>query len=301
MKNAHPFRRLMQTLPAVLLSATVLFSSHHTFAKECAKPDVGLSYRQVSEKYEVLDCLHRGLAYARLRTGEEMYVDKSGNPVFTFPKNVTAKNRPVDPEYYDSDIEFFLEYDLIWIRANDGWKHGLIDKTGKIILPPKFDSKLMVVSKGKTILAGIKLRNDFLYDYQGNLLFEASSIGYPVEEMMQFGEYSRDKRTGYGQTKYGFINTAGEVVVPAKYYEVEDFSNGLAIVKEWSNNQPFCGYIDKTGTVVIPIEYSSCKSFKNGVASVGQGNDSFYINKQGKRVEKPQAKSNGSKGKKKKK
>ncbi|MBQ9601212.1 MAG: hypothetical protein IJR46_04295, partial [Neisseriaceae bacterium] len=44
-KNAHPFRRLMQTLPAVLLSATVLLSSHFAFAEEAKI--AGISYRQM--------------------------------------------------------------------------------------------------------------------------------------------------------------------------------------------------------------------------------------------------------------
>ena len=308
MKNAHPFCRLMQTLPAVLLSATVLLSSHFAFAEEAKI--AGISYRQMKEQYDYLGDYHRGLALVHNKnTGESSFVDKSGKTVFTFPNNI----KPVLYVENKLSIDLFLDHELLLIAGG-----GLADKSGKTIIPPKFND-FKVISKGKTILAIEKTHNGcifscgnadtkpsydgVLYDYQGNVLFEASGFGDPVEGMMKFDEYSRDKRTGYGQTKYGFINTAGEVVIPAKYYLAKDFSDGLAVVEEWSSasNKAFCGYIDKTGTVVIPIEYSSCTSFKNGVAEVRQGDDSFYINKQGKQVEKPKAKSNGSKGKKKKK
>lgn len=305
MKNAHPFCRLMQTLPAVLLSATVLLSSHFAFAEEAKI--AGVSYRQMKEQYDYLGDYHRGLALVHNKnTGESSFVDKSGKTVFTFPNNIKpAFSRNVQNP---SSIDLFLDHELLLIAGG-----GLADKSGKTIIPPKFND-FKVISKGKTILA-IEKTHSFngclfgcsnadtkpsydgvLYDYQGNVLFEASHFEAPVDGMMKFVNFNNNVLGGLK----GFISTDGKTIIPAKYYEAKDFSEGLACVSD-PNNKKYFGYIDKTGAVAIPFEYSSCGSFTNGVAKVGQGDDKFYINKQGKQVEKPKAKSNGSKGKKKKK
>lgn len=54
------------------------------------------------------------------------------------------------------------------------------------------------------------------------------------------------------------------VVIPAKYYLAENFSEGLAAVKingKW-------GFIDKTGKMVIPATFSGAKDFSEGLAAV---------------------------------
>ena len=78
--------------------------------------------------------------------------------------------------------------------------------------------------------------------------------------------------------KYGFRYANGEVVVPAKYDEVGNFSEGLApvmLIKEDKmlgvvlSTSPKWGYIDKTGEEVIPLKYDSAGSFSGGLARVG--------------------------------
>jgi hypothetical protein len=50
--------------------------------------------------------------------------------------------------------------------------------------------------------------------------------------------------------KRGFINTQGEFVIPCKYEDARDFSQGLAWVQ--LNNKWGC--IDKEGKVVVPFK-----------------------------------------------
>lgn len=86
-------------------------------------------------------------------------------------------------------------------------------------------------------------------------------------------------------------------IVPPKYDEVRDFSDGLAAVKvaagEWSNGEaPVTiykwGFIDKTGRKVVPPKYSSVGNFSDGLAAVGVGHypdDKWgFIDKTGKEV-----------------
>jgi len=78
--------------------------------------------------------------------------------------------------------------------------------------------------------------------------------------------------------KWGFINTKGKEVIPLKYSEIKNFSDGIATVQlgiKW-------GYIDKTGTILIPFKYDDAWSFYDNMPAAVKLNDKFgYVNKSG--------------------
>ena len=83
-------------------------------------------------------------------------------------------------------------------------------------------------------------------------------------------ELFQDSSTG----KYGYKHK-GRVVIPAKYDNAWDFSEGLASVKingKW-------GFIDKTDTIVIPAKYDGAWSFSEGLASVKINGKRGFIDK----------------------
>lgn len=84
--------------------------------------------------------------------------------------------------------------------------------------------------------------------------------------------------------KYGFRDKNGKVVIPAKYYDVGDFSEGLAAVEvageKFTIGQRW-GYIDKTGSMVIPPQYCNAKKFSEGLAAVQKEKGYGYIDKAG--------------------
>jgi serine/threonine protein kinase len=80
--------------------------------------------------------------------------------------------------------------------------------------------------------------------------------------------------------KWGFINEAGEEVIPSIYQEVRAFSEGLAAVKKddkW-------GFIDNAGNVVVPFTYDYAYPFSEGLAIVSNGDKSGFIDKNGNEV-----------------
>lgn len=84
-------------------------------------------------------------------------------------------------------------------------------------------------------------------------------------------------------TLWGFINTSGELVIDYQWASVNSFSEGLAVVKDANG---LYGYIDQTGTLVIPCQYKSAYSCKNGVMNVTDaGWRDIYINKAGEQIE----------------
>lgn len=79
--------------------------------------------------------------------------------------------------------------------------------------------------------------------------------------------------------KYGFIDKAGNIVVPLEYDRSPmashyKFSEGIAIIKKDNKY----GYVDKTGKMITPIEYDYGTGFFNedgfAIVSIG-GNDDF--------------------------
>lgn len=87
-----------------------------------------------------------------------------------------------------------------------------------------------------------------------------------------------------GKELYGFFNTNGEMVIPAKYSDAFAFSDGLALVKISGKY----GYINTKGELVIPAIYRSASPFINGTASVSFQDAKalilFIINTKGEKI-----------------
>ena len=81
-------------------------------------------------------------------------------------------------------------------------------------------------------------------------------------DRIRVGYYSK----AVNSTRYGFIDRNGKEVIPAKYFDAHEFSNGLAAVKDTSGKW---GFIDPDGNVVIKCQYSEVTDFTSeGLADV---------------------------------
>lgn len=80
--------------------------------------------------------------------------------------------------------------------------------------------------------------------------------------------------------KFGFINEAGEVVIPIQYRSAHQFSEGLSAVRKEGKY----GFINTEGEVVIPFEFDVANSFSSGLALVNKNREEFYIDKSGNEV-----------------
>lgn len=101
----------------------------------------------------------------------------------------------------------------------------------------------------------------------------------------KFSEGLAKVKTGH---KYGLVNNLGNEIVPPKYWHIGDFSENLAKVTIRSqDNSDIYGYINKAGKVVIPVKFSAIGDFSEGLAYV-KGEDFFskwgFIDKAGKEV-----------------
>ena len=184
-------------------------------------------------------------------------------------------NIPVDPEEEKvksaKEARCAEDADLLFlVRRND--KYGFIVKTGKIVIPCKYEYA-DDFSEG---LARVKINKKYGF------------IDKTGEEVIPCKyEYADDFSEGLARVeinkKYGFIDKTGKVVIPCNYDDVNNFSEGLAVVRKDGEY----GFIDKTGKVVIPWATGFAHDFSDGLAIYDKGEkhvELVFIDKTGKEV-----------------
>jgi hypothetical protein len=81
--------------------------------------------------------------------------------------------------------------------------------------------------------------------------------------------------------KWGFIDSAGNEIVKPLYSEVYSYNEGMAVVVKGDK----WGFIDEKGDLVIPMNYSNARCFSNGLAPVCDAKMQWgFIDKAGKTV-----------------
>ena len=155
--------------------------------------------------------------------------------------------------------------------ARTGGKSGFMDRTGRMIIAPKFD-RVDNFSEG---LAAASVNNKYGFiDPSGKFIIQPA-----FEYAYQFSDGLAAIRQGKA---YGFIDRQGKVVVPAIYSEVGTFNSGRAWVRKKDGSQyPPYGFVDKSGKLVVPFIYTGVHNFSEGLAWVTDGRPGRFIDPSG--------------------
>lgn len=170
---------------------------------------------------------------------------------------------------------------LALIKSTDG-KYGFINEEGKFVIDPiykdatNFDNGLALVVKENSKLEFINSKGET------KILLDRA-----VEKAHKFSEGLALVNVN---NKYGYISTDGKMAIPATFDNATDFSDGLAVVIHYDdeNKTPKYGFINKKGELVINYQFEYAYNFKEGLALVNSGSLSGYIGKDGKFVINPQ-------------
>ena len=187
--------------------------------------------------------------------------------VYEFCEN--HANLPDDYEY-SSYNDCTLNENLTPVRQKSTNKYTYADKTGKIIMPAKFD-------EAHGFDDGLAL------DKQGDLFGYIKKDGkFAIKPQFKnaFG-FHNERAKVLQNGKWGFIDTQGKVVIPFFYDEAESFSEGLAVVgiKDADNSTTKYGYINKKGETVISLKYRYASDFVEGSAFVEMNDKIYFIDK----------------------
>lgn len=255
--------------------------------------------------YEKLEYSGSGL-FGFIQDSSVGYIDK--NKKVIIPTSLGLK-----PGDYNA-IPKFTEGYAVFKKGN---KYGLIDKTGKLILPYEYNSISlntkptlnMVVSKqisGKTKYGVINLQQEMIVPFDYDFIYKDGQY-FVVKKNYRYGLkditgkdilpldydvlviYPEDKvaKAQIGND-YGFIDLKGTWLFKKSklVYDLYGYSQGMIVCKV---NSKF-GYLNLKGEEVIPTQYDKAEEFnKYGLAKVGNlvGTSNYitqygYINKQGK-------------------
>ena len=227
-------------------------------------------------------------------------------PAFAAELKVVEVPVPTVEEYAGKDystMEFHEGLVRVYVHDGSSSKVGFVDKTGKVVIPAKYDQAWdfsngfarvckndkwgFIDQTGKEIIAiQYAGAGDFCEGFAA--VVKNGKCGYIDQAGKEVIPFIYDEVSGFSQGlaaveksgKWGFIDKTGEEVIPFQYDDATSFFEGLAGVKKGGK----WGFLEKTGEVAIDFQYDDVGTFAYGLASVRQGGKYGYIDKTGEIV-----------------
>ncbi len=169
--------------------------------------------------YDKVGQFHNGVAPVTL-VGQGALINTKGETIAT-----SSAFEPPEQfgDYYDLSVK--------------NYKHGLIDRTGKFIVPPIYERIEKLSHTEKVIYRGRGRKT----------------------QVVASNEYFRVFQNG----KCGLMDSTGEVLVPIKYDEIASYNNGHAVVKKdfkW-------GLVDSKDNFIIKPNYEFVSMYDDLIAA----------------------------------
>jgi hypothetical protein len=177
--------------------------------------------------------------------------------------------------------------------VKQGEKWGFIDKTGRLIIPFKFDGA-KAFSEG---LAAVKVKEKVGYiDETGKFVIPPRFIsGYPFSgglALVILRSFGKDRKDIIEMNQLGYVDRSGKLVIQLKEaldskslrisYQDGDLTCSEGMVRVQQNDK--VGFMDKAGRQVIPPRYDEAGPFSEGLAAVKLGGKYGYLDRFGKEV-----------------
>lgn len=161
-----------------------------------------------------------------------------------------------------------------YFQVMENGKTGFRDLDGNIVIKPIYDNAEMFSEELSTVQIGNKY----------GLIDETGKYVVALRDMEYLGSVHNGLASFRANDKYGFIDTAGQEKIKPQYDWVDDFSEGLCVVR---NDKGKHGFIDTAGKLVVDYQFDYAYKFENGQAKVEVKNLWGAIDKTGKFVVQP--------------
>lgn len=152
-------------------------------------------------------------------------------------------------------------------------KYGYIDKSGKVILAPRYDA----ASDFSQGLAAVKRGYGYGYiDQTGKMIVKP--------EFDAAGRFSDGLAPVLVGNRWRYIDKTGKTVIEPQFQQALPFAEGLALVRD----DGVCGYIDLRGQLIINTQFEDAGMFAEGLAPVRIAGKWGYIDRNAKVIIAPQ-------------
>lgn len=156
----------------------------------------------------------------------------------------------------------------------DGTLWGYKNVKGQVVIEPTFLRALEFLKEGSAF-AGVEHSGELLY---GLLARDGSWIKEPVWSDVR--PFSEGLAAVEFDGKWGYVDAAGNAVIPCAYREAGDFYCGRAFVRPGST----FGYVDPDGDMAIADQFDAAGDFGSDMAFVEQGGKRYIIDKVGEKI-----------------
>lgn len=205
-------------------------------------------------------------------------IDTSGNRLAITESDIEEVSSVVnsvywlkkDNKWYSANNELELgtfTYDYRGVISEDCFvvidneKYGLVNTNNDFIIDLGA-SEIAIDEIGRALVNNrvfVKLNEDFqLMNGKGEVITEvAYEDAFPFYKNQELAAVKKDG-------KWGFVDVAGNEILPFKWEDAKSFSSNVAAVKEngkW-------GFINQAGEYIIQPQYSEVNSFIDGVGSI---------------------------------
>ena len=261
----------------------------------------------VPVQYDYIGYLSDGMIVVSVGTWGNMkygYYDDSGKLVvpleydyaesFSDGRAMVGKGTSSDTRYgyIDKSGELImpLEYDEIsWFnrdfqKVNKDGRFGLIGMDGSEALAAEYDD-ISFYSEDKAwvkkdgfwgIIESVKTAAVSLWNILVSPTLVYDNV-YPFSDGM-----ARVGKGSYPDTKYGYVDAKGSLVLPMEYCDADMFVNGQAVVGTGTLGSAKYGVIDKSGKTVIDFKYDFIGWFSNDLLMVRLDGKRGIVDKSGK-------------------
>jgi hypothetical protein len=159
---------------------------------------------------------------------------------------------------------------------------GYLDTSGQTVIPPRFDD----ARPFRSGVAAVEIDGKPAYiDHHGTVVLRPN--------FRRAGDFEEGLAPVYDRAleHFGFIDRGGKIALPIRFSNLHNsvsgcwmsqrFSNGRALMIDWTKNWREWGYMDRSGAGVIPLKFRYANDFENGVAVVVVGDPAFQHLKYG--------------------
>lgn len=182
-----------------------------------------------------------------------------------------------------------FKYDYVWTCSKDNQmicveldgKFGIVDTTGNMIAPIKYD--YLDYFLGQLIQVKLDGKYGFINRNGNNVI--------PIRYDSAYLFWEEDLATVKKQGKWGLVNSLnGKLLTPIKYDYIdpsnlgESFDGNIQVMIIDDEYKEKYGFINTYGQETIPPIYDFADDFHNGITKLGKDNEIFYFNRFGEEV-----------------
>ncbi len=247
----------------------------------------GLAIAQDDSGFSVIDATGKTLSgkypyISDYKEGRAQYYIKSQDEKLLYGYLGENGQTVIEPAF-----EYTTEFDggLAVVKLpNDGY--SIIDKSGKRLKTLNYNY-VMNISNG---MIPFMPNQDSKYGYlnsKGDVAIEPTFL---TAEGFKDGTAVVNASPDYSANKYGLIDKKGKYLIKPQYNEILQLGDGMAALGlAIDPKNIFAGskyaLATSDGTILTDFIYYGLEQFSKGVASVFDNTETFFIDKQGKKVE----------------